>query len=301
MQAIIQESFNGISDLKIREIPDPKLSPLSVLVRTKYTPVLPYDWRTEFGELQQIRPVKLPLVIGYGFAGIVQRVGSLRNGKLVGKKVIGASMSGSSSTMIDSRMPPLLFPVPENVELRDAATIIGGADAALGIINKAHIKPGDVILITGASGGIGTYLIQLLKQMGTKIIVLGHSSNVEFLERLGTDIVIDYTDNIFKQFQKVDNVTKVIDTAGNIQILKIISDIFSSSPIISVAINHFNSNQFNFIHPNIYPSDYQKLLGMISTGELHSYIQEIFDYKDVVQAQNISRNAHSKGRILLKY
>ncbi|WP_334329902.1 quinone oxidoreductase family protein [Companilactobacillus sp. HBUAS59699] len=301
MQAIIQDTYNGISDLKIREVSDPSISPLSTLVRTKYTPVLPYDWRTETGELQQIRPVQLPIVIGYGFAGIVEKVGGLRNSDLVGKKVIGASMSGSASTLIDSRIPPLLFPVPENVELKDAATIIGGADAALGIINRTHIKSSDVVLLTGASGGIGTYLIQLLKQMSTKVIAVGHSSNIEFLEQLGADAVVDYTDDIFQQLQKIGSVTKVIDTAGSIRILEMVSNIFPASAIISVAITNFNSKQFSFIHPNIYPSDYQNLLKMLSTGELHSYIQEVFDYRDVIQAQTLSRDTHSQGRILLKY
>lgn len=301
MQAIIQETYNGISDLKIQKVPDPRLSPLSVLVRTKYTPVLPYDWRTETGELKQIRPVKLPIIIGYGFAGMVENVGKLRSKELIGKKVIGASMSGSSSTIIDSRIPPLLFPVPENVELSDAATIIGGADAALGIINSSHINSGDVILVTGASGGIGTYLIQLLKRVGSKVIAVGHNSNIEFLKQVGADIVVDYTRDIFQQLHEIDNVTKIIDTAGNIQMLEIISSIFSSSSIISVAINHFNSNHFSFIHPNIYPSDYQNLLDMLSTGELQSYIQKIFDYRDVIQAQIISKDSHSQGRILLKY
>lgn len=301
MQAIIQESFNGLSDLKVREIFDPKISPLSVLIRTKYTPVLPYDWRTESGELKQMRPVKLPMVIGYGFAGVVEKIGSLRSGDLVGKKVIGASMNGSASTLIDSRIPPLLFLVPENVELKDAATIIGGADAALGIINRVRIEPDDFVLVTGASGGIGTYLIQLLKQIGTKVIAIGHSSNIEFLEQLGADIVVDYTNDIFQQLQKIGNVTKVIDTAGSIKILEMVSSIFPSNAIISVAITNFNSKQFSFIHPNIYPNDYQNLLKMLSTGELHSYIQEVFDYRDVIQAQTLSRDTHSQGRILLKY
>lgn len=301
MQAIIQDSFNGISDLKIKEVSDPKASPLSAIIETKYTPVLPYDWRTESGELKNIRPVKLPIVIGYGFAGIVDNVGSLRNKSLIGKKVIGASLSGSASTIVDSRIPPILFPVPDNVELSDAATIIGGADTALGIIKKTNINSEDVVLITGASGGIGTYLIQLLKLRGVKVIAVGHSSNVEFLKMTGADVVIDYTGDVNEQLLDNLDITQVIDTAGNVRILDEVSSVFTDLPIISIAMNYFNSNKFSFIQPNILPKDYMKLLNMLSVGELHAYIQEVFDFRDVVEAQTLSKDSHSQGRILLKW
>lgn len=301
MQAIIQDKFNGISDLKIKVVSDPKSGPLSAIIKTKYTPVLPYDWRTESGELKNIRPVKLPIVIGYGFAGIVDNVGSLRNKSLIGKKVIGASLSGSASTIVDSRIPPILFPVPDNVELSDAATIIGGADTALGIIKKANINSEDVVLITGASGGIGTYLIQLLKLRGVKVIAVGHSSNVEFLKMIGADVVIDYTGDVNEQLLVSLDITQVIDTAGNVRILDEISSVFPDLPIISIAMNYFNSNKFSFIQPNILPKDYMKLLNMLSVGELHAYIQEVFNFRDVVEAQTLSKDSHSQGRILLKW
>lgn len=297
MQAIIQDSFNGIEDLKIKEIADPKISPLSVLVETKYTPVLPYDWRTESGELQNIRPLRLPIIIGYGFGGIVKNVGSLRNIKLIGQKVIGASMSGSNSALIDSKIPPLLFKVPDKVDLSKATTIIGGADTALGIINKLQVKANEKILITGASGGIGTYLIQLLKLKNVQVVALGHSSNLEFLKKVGADQVIDYSSNVLKQLLNHKDITKIVDTAGNINLLKIISEVLPDGRIVSIATDKFGQ----FIHPHIFPKDYENLLNMLSSGQLQAYIQNIFNFRDVRTAQALSKNHHSQGRILLSY
>ncbi|MFC6322175.1 zinc-binding dehydrogenase [Companilactobacillus baiquanensis] len=297
MQAIIQDSFNGIEDLKIKEIADPKISPLSVLVETKYTPVLPYDWRTESGELQNIRPLRLPIIIGYGFGGIVKNVGSLRSSKLIGQKVIGASMSGSNSALIDSKIPPLLFKVPDKVDLSKATTIIGGADAALGIINKLQVKANEKILITGSSGGIGTYLIQLLKLKNVQVVALGHSSNLEFLKKIGADQVIDYSSNVLKQLLNHKDITQIVDTAGNINLLKIISEVFPDRRIFSIANDQFGQ----FIQPRIFPKDYENLLNMLSSGQLQAYIQNIFNFRDVRTAQALSKNHHSQGRILLSY
>ncbi|WP_125711563.1 zinc-binding dehydrogenase [Companilactobacillus kedongensis] len=297
MQAIIQNSYNGISDLKIEDVSDPKISPLSVLVENKYTPVLPYDWRTEEGELQNIRSVKLPIIIGYGFGGIVKGVGSLRNKNLIGEKVIGAILSGSNSTMIDSKIPPLLFRVPNNVELSAATTIIGGADTALGIVKKTQVNSHDKVLITGASGGIGTYLIQLLKLQNLNVVAVGHKSNLGFLKNVGADEVIDYTDEVEKKLSSISDITKVIDTAGNIDLLKMISKIFPTVKIVSIATDRFGQ----FIQPNILPNDYLKLLSMLSEKSLQAYVQEEFDYRDVKEAQYKSKNSHSQGRILLSY
>lgn len=71
MKQIIQTNYSGIDGLKIVDKPKPAVSPLSALVQVKYTPVLPYDWMTEEGKLKQMRPVKLPLTVGYAFAGVV--------------------------------------------------------------------------------------------------------------------------------------------------------------------------------------------------------------------------------------
>ncbi|WP_424321158.1 alcohol dehydrogenase catalytic domain-containing protein [Lacticaseibacillus chiayiensis] len=79
MKQIVQTDYTGITGLQIIEQPKPKISPLSALVKVKYTPVLPYDWMTEEGMLSQIRPVKLPLIVGYAFAGEVTAVGLLRD------------------------------------------------------------------------------------------------------------------------------------------------------------------------------------------------------------------------------
>lgn len=297
MQAIIQDTYGGIEGLKVKEISDPKVSPLSALIETKFTPVLPYDWRTENGELKSIRPVKLPIIIGYGFGGIIREVGSLRSNNLIGQKVIGATMSGSNSTFVDSRIPPLLFKVPESVDLSAATTIIGGADTALGIINKLNINNSDKVLITGASGGIGTYLIQLLKLRNAQVVAIGHTSNMDFLKNVGADVSIDYTKNISELLLQHKDITKVIDTAGSVELLNNISHILSNIKIVSIATNLLGQ----FIHPNIFPKDYEKLLDMLKNKELHPYIQNIYDYRDVRSAQSIAKNNHSKGRTLLKY
>jgi len=177
MQAIVQTSYQGIDALELDSRPLPKLlNPLAVRDETRYTPVMPYDVLTETGQLKQLRPVKLPIVVGYGFGGIVREVGRLRNRQLLNQPVIGVQLAGSHQEQVLSTLPPLLFPVPQGVSLAAATTIIGGADAAYLAFKKNQLKAGKTVLITGATGSVGTYLVQLARLGGCHVIAVRHSS-----------------------------------------------------------------------------------------------------------------------------
>ncbi|MFG1200402.1 zinc-binding dehydrogenase [Pediococcus acidilactici] len=244
------------------------MTPLSVIVKNKYVPVLPYDWMTEDGKLKDIRPVKLPMVIGYGFAGVVKRVGILRNKNLIGKKVIGANISGAAKEYINSQIPPLLFEVPENVALKDAATVIGGADAALHAVKTTRASAHDVVLVTGASGGVGSYLIQLLKQRGALVVAIGHPNNFDFLKEVGADYVVSYKSSLALQLKKVPTINKVIDTVGEGEILRQISNATGALEILSLSMTNFSSlktNQsFKFSHGTVGIQGYRDLLNLMA-------------------------------------
>ncbi|MCT4488892.1 NADP-dependent oxidoreductase, partial [Levilactobacillus parabrevis] len=142
MHTITQTSYQGIDALTLTSRPIPRLNPLAVRIETRYTPVMPYDILTETGQLKTLRPVKLPIVVGYGFGGIVREVGGLRNSQLLNRPVIGIQPTGSHQEQILSTLPPLLFPVPQNVSLADATTLIGGADAAYFAFKKSQLRAG---------------------------------------------------------------------------------------------------------------------------------------------------------------
>lgn len=147
MQGIIQQNYQGIEALQIKSIEEGPLTPLSVMIRNKFVPVLPYDWQTESGALTEIRPIQLPIVIGYGFGGIVEQVGRLRHSSLIGQRVIGMQPNGSAQEVINNKIPPLLFKVPDQVTLADATTLVGGADAALHAIKVLQIQSTDTVLV----------------------------------------------------------------------------------------------------------------------------------------------------------
>lgn len=305
VKAIVQTNYEGVSGLQIKDVNESILSPLTVRVENHYIPVLPYDWETEYGLLKEIRPVSLPIIVGYGFAGVVEETGVFRSKNLVGKKVIGAQPNGAAMEMINSQIPPLLFEVPENVDLKDAVTLIGGADAALNAVNVSNIVRGDVVLVTGASGGVGTYLMQLLHKKGAIILALTASSNIDFVREIGADFILNYERDLADQLGNVPLPNKIIDTVGKTTILDDISSSVAKLDILSLSLTNYqpkkNNQRFKFSHDSIGISGYKKLLQMLSRKELSAYVQEIFSFEDVKKAHLKSKDEHSQGRILLRF
>lgn len=305
MQAIVQTSYQGIDALQITTRPLPRLNPLAVRVETRYTPVMPYDVLTENGDLKQLRPVKLPIVVGYGFGGIVREVGQLRNKRLLNQPVIGVQPAGSNQEQLVSSLPPLLFPVPQGVSLASATTLIGGADAAYFAFKKSHLRAGQTVLITGASGSVGSYLLQLARLFHVKTIAVGHSSRHKFLHGLGAEQVLDYDRSLSAQTLSFSTVSQIIDLAGNPQLLNRLAAQLGAVKILSLALPQYHPQRprqtFSFASGAILPGDYRWLLSQLAKGQLTAAIQEQLPYTAVKAAQHHLGDTHAAGRILLTY
>lgn len=306
MKQIIQKNFNGIDNLEIVETTNIKKSPFSAIIKTKYIPILPWDWMGEEGRLQGIHPVQLPTTIGYSFSGIVQEVGSLRNQKLVGQAVFGANPGGTASEVINSQIPPIIFPVPKGVSLPQAATIIGGADTAWHAINDIlHVSTNDHVLIIGASGGVGQYLVQLAKLQHATITGMASKKSQKFVQKLGIDEFIAYDENLHVSLKTLGNVTKIIDAVGNAEILTEVLQRLNDVEVLSLSQTSFTApkiNQhFQFSNGRIALKNYSYLASLIGNGELTAYVHRIFPFEEVVKAQKMTKMGHSQGRSLLSF
>ena len=301
MKAIVQTTYNGIDALQLMTRPDPTLIPLAVKVTTHYTPVMPYDLLTETGALKMQRPVHLPMVIGYGFGGVVTEVGQLRKKALLGQRVIGFSLKGSHQTALASALP--LFSVPQNVSLAAATTLIGGADAAMMAIRTSRATKDDVILVTGASGSVGTYLLQLLHHMGVRVIAMSHSSEQPLLTRLGADWTLAYDKPLQQQLTELPPATKIIDLAGSSQLLDQLSQMGPTAIWSLANPDHVpqSGQSFTFASGRIRLQDYHWLLDQLAQGTLQAVIQNTFPFTAVKSAQHELQDKHSHGRILLNY
>ncbi|WP_412989392.1 NADP-dependent oxidoreductase [Pediococcus siamensis] len=307
MKRIIQENFGGIEGLQIRTVPKPRVTPFSALIKTSYVPILPWDWKGEAGELQAIHPVRLPTTIGYSFSGIVEEVGALRNQKLVGQAVFGANPGGTASEWINSQTPPIIFPVPQGVSLAAAATIIGGADTAWHAINEVlQVNPQDRVLILGASGGVGQFLVQLAKRQQAVVVATASQVSQGFVERLGADEVLAYDDvNFEKRLRALGRITKIVDAAGSAELLATVLHQLAAVDVVSLAQLDFtdlkSDQTFQFNNGRIALKTYAHIANLISSGELTAHVQTVFPFEQVIAAQLQTKQVHVRGRNLLVF
>lgn len=197
MKAIVRAAYGSPATLALREIDQPDLTDDGVLVRVRAASVNPADWyemtgtpyvaRTQFGLLKPKRTR-----LGIDFAGTVEAVGRDVTQLQAGDEVFGGS-SGTFAEYVCASVERDVVPKPANLTFEQAAAVPVAALTALqGLRDKGQLRPGQKVLINGASGGVGTFAVQIAKALGAEVTGVCSTRNVDLVRSLGADHVIDY-------------------------------------------------------------------------------------------------------------
>jgi NADPH:quinone reductase-like Zn-dependent oxidoreductase len=218
MKALVRERYGLPEMLQLRQVPKPELSDDGILVRVRASSVNRADWHALTGTPVLARPLmggivrpKSPL-IGGDFAGTVEAVGREVTGLEPGDEVFGAR-TGSFAEYVDARMG--FARKPANLTFEEAAAVPVAALTALqGLRDHGRLQPGQKVLVNGASGGVGTFAIQIAKALGADwATAVCSTRNVEQARSLGADEVVDYTKEDFTRTERRYHV--LLDIAGS--------------------------------------------------------------------------------------
>jgi NADPH:quinone reductase-like Zn-dependent oxidoreductase len=197
MQAIVQDQYGPPDVLKLRDIDKPAVGEREVLVRVRAAGVNPADWAIMSGLPYIARPVYgLPKpkarVRGTDVSGIVEAIGAGVTRFRPGDEVFGAS-TGSYAEYAAASEDALAL-MPTNLTFEEAAAVpMAGLVALQAIRDHGKVRAGQNVLVNGASGGIGTFAVQIAKSLGAHVTGVTSTGNVELVRSLGADHVIDYT------------------------------------------------------------------------------------------------------------
>jgi len=218
MKAIVQDTYGSTDVLELRDIDKPQIADDEVLVRVHAAGVdrgvwhamtgLPYPIRLAgYG----LRAPKTP-VPGMDMAGVVEAVGNDVTRFQPGDEVFGI---GKGAFAEYARAPEnKLAPKPANLTFEQAAVVaISGLPALQGLRDHGRVEPGQKVLIIGASGGVGTYAVQLAKAFGAEVTGVCSTTKVDMVRSLGADHVIDYTRDDFAEGEQRYDV--ILDIGGN--------------------------------------------------------------------------------------
>ena len=216
MRAMVYDRYGSPEVLELRDVERPDVTDDGVLVRVQAASVNPVDWHMLTGAPYLVRMeagLRKPKREGLGvdFAGTVEAVGGSVTEFQPGDEVFGAR-NGALAEYVCVRKA--VAHKPENVTVEQAAAAPVAAISALqGLRDKGRIQAGQQVLINGASGGVGTFAVQIAKSFGAEVTGVCSTRNVEIARSIGADHVIDYTQEDFTRNGRRYDL--VLDIAGN--------------------------------------------------------------------------------------
>jgi NADPH:quinone reductase-like Zn-dependent oxidoreductase len=218
MKAIVHCDY-GLANLKLEDIEKPVPGDDQILVKVHAVSVNPYDWHFVEGTPYVMRGMGVGLRkpkdirLGVDFAGTVEAVGKNVSQFKPGDDVFGGR-EGAFAQYVCRRAVGSVALKPAGLTFEQAASInIAGITALQGVRDKGKVQPGQKVLINGASGGVGTFAVQLAKNFGAEVTGVCSTRNVELVQSLGADHVIDYTKEDFTKGDQHYDV--ILDNVAN--------------------------------------------------------------------------------------
>ncbi|HET8526822.1 MAG TPA: NAD(P)-dependent alcohol dehydrogenase, partial [Actinomycetota bacterium] len=217
MKAILQDRYGEADVLEFGDVEEPAVGERDVLIRVRAAGTGPDVWHIMTGKPYMARPAlgfRRPKVRirGWDVAGTVEAVGSAVTEFRQGNEVMGEAQRGSFAELTVAPAAKLVRK-PSRLSFEQAAAVpVSGTTAIQALRDKAHVQPGQSVLVIGAGGGVGTFTVQIAKAMGATVTGVASASKLGLVRSIGADDVIDYTREDFTDGSRRWDV--IVDTAG---------------------------------------------------------------------------------------
>jgi len=215
MKAVRIHQYGGSEVLVYENAPLPTILPDEVLIKVHASGVNPVDWKIREGLRLTTFPTELPLTLGWDVSGVIESIGTEVTDFKKGDKVYSRpniARNGTYAEYVAVKASEVAFK-PKTIEhVRAASVPLAALTAWQALFDHGKLEAGQKVLIIGASGGVGSFAVQLAKWKKAKVIGVCSSKNVDFLKSLKADQVIDYTTVHYEDVVK--NVDLVFDAVG---------------------------------------------------------------------------------------
>jgi len=329
MQAVAINQWGNADIFEQVQIPVPALEAQDVLVKVAYAGLNPADWKMRAGHLAQAMPnLSFPLVLGLDASGTVVATGKSVTDLAIGDRVASATNlfhSGKPGSyaqymVVDEQRA---VKIPDSISLASAATLNTAAITAWqalfatdkGALNNAQ---GKKILINGASGGVGSFAVQLAKNAGALVATTSSSSNLTYVESLGSDFLIDYKTQDIAQELKVfapDGVDFILDAVsagslsnpldmlkkgGTIVSIATITDDAGIEESIALAKEKGVQHVYAMVSGEGMKEQLSKIVTMADAGEIALPPTQSYSMNNISAAHTRMETGHVQGKLVLK-
>ena len=321
MKAIVYHEYGSPDVLELQEINTPVVKDDEVLVRVRASSANPADWHFMRGMPYVMRPqsgLRKPKnsLLGHDIAGQVEAVGKDVTGFRPGDEVF-ATVGAGGFAEYTSVSEGFLVLKPANLTFEQAAAVPLAALTALqGLRDAGQIQPEQKVLIIGASGGVGTFAVQIAKSFGADVTGVCSTRNVEIVRSLGADRVIDYTQEDFTQSgQKYDLIFQLAGTTSPSDCRRALTSkgtlVLSSGDsdgrwigpvdrlIKAVVLSPFVSQKLGSFLAKPNKDDLQFLKELIEAGKLTPVIDRTYSLSEVAEAMRYLEEGHARGKVVI--
>jgi NADPH:quinone reductase-like Zn-dependent oxidoreductase len=316
MKASVYYKYGNSEVLEIKEIEKPRPKADEILVKVKASTVnrtdcamlkaKPYIMRVFTGLFAPRNPI-----LGSDFSGIVEEVGEEIKDFKIGDRVFGFSDLGLSShtEYLCISKKKALAKIPDNVSFEDAAASLEGAHYAINFINKVKILPNQKVLVYGASGAIGSAMVQILKHYGAEITAVGNSKSIENLEKMGLEKVLDFEKEDFRSLEaKFDYVFDAVGKSSYFKILHLLKPkgIYISSELGYMAQNIFlplltisSGKKVKFPFPSNIQASIKLISKLLQNNEFEPLIDQKYTLDNIPEAFDYAESGRKTGNLVV--
>ena len=306
MKAVVINEYGDESVLHYTDVERPEPKADEVLVKVHAAAVNPADWKIRDG-MGESFGFKLPLILGGDIAGTIEEMGDGVENFKPGDAVYGitlASLSGGYAEYAVAKADAIALK-PESINFEEAAAIpIGALTAWQAMFDLANLSSGQRILITGASGGVGSMAVQLAKAKGAIVIGTASGKNEQFVRDLGADEFVDYTAQPFEEVVK--DVDVVFDTVGGDTFERAIQTVKKGGFLVTSVEPQAEekAKEFGIQAAWLFcqPSAKQliEINQLIDEGKLKIHIETVLPLTEVKKAHQLSQSGRTRGKIVLQ-
>ena len=322
MKAITQETYGSADVLELRDIDDPVVGEKDVLVRVHAAGAGPDVWHLMTGQPYMARPaigLRRPKVRvrGWDVAGTVQAVGAAVTEFRPGDEVMGVAEGGSFAEFAITR-PDKLVRKPASLSFEQAAAVpISGVTALQALRDKAHVRPGQKVLIVGAAGGVGTFAVQIAKAFGAEVTGVCSTSKLDLVRSIGADDVIDYTREDFTDGSRRWDV--IVDTAGRRPVSRLRRALTPKGTLVIVGgdgggrwtggffrgmlraplLSLFVGQRLDWLNSKVSVEDLQAVTELIEAGKVTPVVGRTYLLPEAPEAIRHLATGHAGGKLVI--
>jgi NADPH:quinone reductase-like Zn-dependent oxidoreductase len=323
MKAVVRRCYGPPDVLRLEDIEKPTPADNQVLIRIRAAAVNPFDWHYMRG-----KPYLMRIDAGFGtpknprlgvdYSGTIEAVGSNVSRFKPGDDVFGGKF-GALAEYVTAAEDGQIALKPANLTFEQAAAVNMAAITALQALrDRGKIQPGQKVLINGASGGVGTFAVQIAKSFGAEVTGVSSTRNVQMVRSIGADHVIDYTREDFTQGDQRYDV--ILDNIGNRPLLDIRRVLKPKGkyiliggggpdagpwigpligPIKALVLSRFVSQDMGMMMAEVSQQDLAILSELLQAGKVTPVIDRSYKLSETAEAIRYLEEGHARGKVVI--